>query len=381
MVGVHNLLSGLDPENCSAPPTHSVRGPHTANAAPSLDELLTFLSGCLNSAPLFAATSVIAGHRLSIECDDQLLVREFFTMFGGAGQAPGVFDTSSAIHLNVRAGIRSDFGWFRMSGRNELPIDGHEFSFAVKLDQGTFQTLATNELGWNCFAFRGATTPAFAFRGADCLFALDSTWRRGIIWYLFWRLLRIRSDVIFFHASALGILGEGTIFVGPSGAGKSTTALSLAARGHAFLGDEVAGYVPDRNELIPFLRPVGIKPGPRAMAVAAALPTSLAERIAREGFARIPIENLFPVETANSLPLRRIVFLRGFSARPLLERISPGRAEIAELQPLMSSFLNAPHSRRIFELTKLLSGAKVYQLHPGDPDETADYLEQAFASE
>jgi hypothetical protein len=75
------------------------------------------------------------------------------------------------------------------------------------------------------------------------------------------------------------------------------------------------------------------------------------------------------------------VFLRGFAEQPRLDRISPGRREVVELQPLMSSFLNAPHSRRIFELTRLLSSAKVYQLSLGDPDITAEYLEEAFACE
>jgi hypothetical protein len=79
--------------------------------------------------------------------------------------------------------------------------------------------------------------------------------------------------------------------------------------------------------------------------------------------------------------LRRIVFLRGFAERPSLRRITPGREEIVELQPLMSSFLNASHSRRVFELARLLSTAKVYHLHPGDPDTTAQFVEEAFACE
>ena len=96
---------------------------------------------------------------------------------------------------------------------------------------------------------------------------------------------------------------------------------------------------------------------------------------------RLDVGKLFPVEPPRPVALRRIVFLRGFAERPSLERIEPGRAEIVELQPLMSSFLNAPHSRRVFELTRLLSTARVYQLHPGDPDATAVYLEQEFARE
>jgi hypothetical protein len=268
-----------------------------------------------------------------------------------------------------------------MSGSSDVPIDANEFSFALELDHGTFETLATNQRGWKCIAFRGSDVPAFAFRGHDCLFALTHRWRLSIMWYLFWRLLRLRSDAIFFHASALGICDEGTIFVGPGGAGKSTTALALTARGHNFLSDEVAGYLPATGELIPFRRPVGIKPGPRASAVQRGLTPAITERIERDGFIRVDVNTLFPVQPPRPVPLRRIVFLRGFAERPTLDRISPGRPEIVELQPLMSSFLNAPHSRRIFELTRLLASAKVYQLCPGEPDATAQYLEEVFACE
>jgi hypothetical protein len=268
-----------------------------------------------------------------------------------------------------------------MSGSSDAPVDASEFNFAVELDHGNFEVFAANEPGWKCVAFRGSAVPAFAFRGRDCLFALDHRWRLSIMWYLFWRLLRLRSDAIFFHASALGIYGEGTIFVGPGGAGKSTTALALTARGHNFLSDEVAGYLPATGELMPFRRPVGIKPGPRASAVAHSLTPAIAERIERDGFIRVDVGTLFPVQPPLPVPLRRIVFLRGFAERPALDRISPGRREIVELQPLMSSFLNAPHSQRVFELTRLLASAKVYQLCPGEPDTTAQYLEEAFACE
>ena len=172
-----------------------------------------------------------------------------------------------------------------------------------------FELLPVAESGWKCFAFRGSDVPAFAFRGRDCLFLLEPRWRLCIIWYLFWRLLRIRSDAIFFHASAVSIFGDGTIFVGPAGGGKSTTSTALAARGHNFLSDEVAGYLPKSGELIPFRRPVGIKPGPRSSAVQRGLTPSAAAQIDRDGFLRVDINTLFPVEPPKTVPLRRIVFL------------------------------------------------------------------------
>jgi hypothetical protein len=354
--------------------------PLGAGLRPSLDGLLASLKEREPLAVL-STSAIMADHRITVECDDRSFFSDFFMMFGGPQPTPGRLAFFSDIHLDIRARIDPDFGWFRMSGNNDLPNDGHEFSFAIESELGNFELLSTHEAGWTCVAFRGSNVPALAFHGRDCVFSLDPRWPLCIVWYLFWRLLRIRSDAIFFHASALGMFGEGTIFIGPAGAGKSTTSLALAARGHNFLSDEIAGYIPARGELMPFRRPVGIKPGPRAAAVERGLAPAVAERIDRDGFLRVDIESLFPVQPPKAVPLRRIVFLRGFAKHPSLQRITPGRPEIVELQPLMSSFLNSSHSRRVFELTRMLSSTKVYQLHPGEPDATAMYLEEVFACE
>jgi hypothetical protein len=352
---------------------------------PPYEALLRELMDC-GPGGMFSMQAAMAERRVTIDCDDSSLFPDFFMMFGGAdapasGRTATLSDIPSDIHLDVRAQVHPDFGWFRLSGRNELPFDGLEFEYAINESRGNFAALPVDEPGWKSIGFRDSNEPMFAFRGRDCIFALGPRWRLSIVWFLFWRLLRMRPDAIFFHASALGIFGEGTIFVGPSGGGKSTTSLALAARGHNFLSDEVAAYIPERGELIPFRRPVGIKPGPRSTAVQRGLPASAAAQIERDGFFRIDVNTIFPTDAAREVPLRRVIFLRGFADHPRLERIKPGRQEIVELQPLMSSFLNASHSRRIFELTRLLANAKVYQLNPGDPDETALYLEEAFACE
>ena len=329
--------------------------------------------------PVMSSSVTIAGRTIAIDCDDHELFDEFFTMFGAPEPMRGPFSGIADMHLRIRTPVGRVFGWFQMGGRDELQLDGTEFEFSVNLSSGFFEIFEQPDPSWVCFAFRGAQSPAFAFHERDCLFLLEPRWRSNIMWLLFWRLLRIRADAIFFHASALGIRGQGTIFVGPSGSGKSTTALALAARGHSFLSDEVAGYVPASGELIPFRRPVGIKPGPRSEAVEQGLSPENAAKIARDGFVRFDVNTLFPVEEARPFPLSNIVFLRGFTDRPSLLRIDPGRPEIAELQPLMSSFLNAAHGRRIIELARLLSASNVYELRLGSPDETAAYLERTIA--
>lgn len=298
--------------------------------------------------------------------------------FGGPPPAPGTVDPSADVRLSVRTKLDSRFGWFRFQDNSGTPADAREFTFALT-DRIFVPLDAGNE--WTTFAFPGDTEPVFAFRDDECLFSLSTDWRMSVNWFLLWRLMRIRADAIFFHASALGIDGQGTIFVGPKGGGKSTTALGLAARGHNLLSDEIAGYRPESGELVPFRRPVGIKPGPRSTAVARGLDAESAATIEREGFLRVDVNTLFPAAPPKAVPLRRIVFLRGFRAKPEIARIEPGRSEVAELQPLLSSFLNAAHSRRVFELVRLLSRSNVYRLHPGDPDETAQYLEEVFAHE
>lgn len=344
---------------------------------PCLDDVLTALKDHEPDRTLSSCVRIV-DVEVSADCDDEAFFTEFFKMFGGSRPSERRSIASDDLHLTIRTDVDRKFGWFRVSG-SSLPIDAREFELALM--QGELHRLPAVAGGWVCLAFRGERAPAFAFRGADCLFALDAHWRRSVVLYLFWRVLRIRSDAVFFHAAALGICGQGTIFVGPAGAGKSTTSLALAARGHNFLSDELAGFVPERGALIPFRRPVGIRMGPRASAVSRGLTPDALAQIGRDGFARIDIDAIFPVEGPRMIALRRIVFLRGFAGRPTLQRIVPGRQELIALQPGMSSFLDVSHSRRIFDLTRMLARCKVYQLELGEPDETALYLEEAFARE
>jgi hypothetical protein len=357
----------------------------TAALCFSLDALLAEM--CERDVPArLSASAVLADCRISAMCDDRSFFPEFFLMFGGKPPAAAPADGPADMHLDIHACAHPAFGWFRMSGTNGLPVDGREFTFALEAKRSVFRALPVEEPGWNCLGFRDTDALALAFRGNDCVFALDPQWRRTIMWYLFWRLLRMRSDAIFFHASSIGVAGNGVMFVGPAGGGKTTTALALASRGHDFLGDEIAAYIPENGNLVPFRRPVGVKPGPKPAAVERALASGRLQRVARDqavgrDFVRVDVEELLRVDPPRAVPLRRVVFLRGFAERPSLERIHPGRAEIVELQPLMSSFLNAPHTRRVFELTRLLAAAKVYALRPGAPDDTAAYLEKQFACE
>lgn len=311
-------------------------------------------------------------------------------MFGGPPPQPGVHDPAADLALSIT--VNSDdaalrdaaVGWLHIGdntgGTTTLPFDGAEFAFTTSDDAGHFVQLEDQD-GWSCLAFRGEDEPMYAFRERDCLFRLVPEWRKAVVLLILYRLLRLRADAIFLHAATVGINGAGAIFIGPKGAGKSTTALALTARGHSLLSDEFAGWVPATGELVPFLRPVGIKPGIRARRIDNALTPELHRRIERDGFARVGIETLVPVTTPQPLPLRRVIFLAPFEETPRLERIEPGRHDVAMLQPILSSFINASHRQRIFELVRMLSSTRVYRLHPGLPDATADHLQEVFENE
>jgi len=170
------------------------------------------------------------------------------------------------------------------------------------------------------------------------------------------------------------------LLIGPKGAGKSTTTLSLAARGHRFLGDECGAYVPASRSLLPFRRPVGIKPGPRSSAIANALPG--AQRVVTgEGFVRVSLDELMPVDSSpDAAPLDSVIFLRGFRDEAVLTRIDAGRDEIAAMQPIAGSFINAAGTRRVFQLVDMLAHTRVFALNPADPDRTARTIEEVVSS-
>ena len=53
---------------------------------------------------------------------------------------------------------------------------------------------------------------------------------------------------------------------------------------------------------------------------------------------------------------------------------------MALLQPFAASLVNAPATRRVFEMARLLAGAEVFGLSPGEPDATAACVEGALAA-
>jgi hypothetical protein len=334
------------------------------------------------AAPLLEGVFWPAGVALRLEIDDASLLDEVALVLGR--QAPPS-DLTAAPQVAARVRTRGGpdgVGHLAFAAGSAHLGTPEDFHLGFSAPGFPFRPIASPDPGWTVVAFRDDPAPVFWMKGPDCLFRLGAHWRAELALFLFNRLLRARADAIFFHAAAVGLAGGGVMLLGPRGAGKSTLALALASRGHAFLGDDTACYLPGSGELVPFPRSPGIRPGPRAAAIDRAL-AGLGQDPDRS--VRLPVGTLLPAAPAGpagpagSVPLRAVVYLRSFAPSPRLERIVPGRDEVAALQPFTGSLVNAPATRRVFEMVRLLSAVAAYGLHPGEPDETAERLEEALA--
>ena len=345
----------------------------------SLDDVILEWEGS-PPAPRRKALFHLGQVLLDLDTDDRALVDELSSVLG----APREDGPDSHVHARLEARVRARGGPDRF-GHLKLEIADKEAQGPAELMMGLGSVDFPFELveaapAWTSLAFRGQAAPMFSLRGDDCLFALVPGWRRAVTLLLLQRLMRVRRDAIFFHAASVAIAGRGALIVGPKGAGKSTLALALATRGHGLLGDEHACYVPARHELVAFRRPVGIKPGPRARTSDDALARAGRDPD-RDGMMRVPVEELLPAAAAapGPVPLHAVVFLRGFGDAARLDRVEPGREELAALQPVASSFANAASTERVFQLVRLLSRAAVFHLRAGLPDDTAALVESVLA--
>lgn len=315
-------------------------------------------------------TLTLLGVSMELCSDDARFVEEFVTIFGGRDDTsvPRVACFSVTVES---ASDRPGFG--RLSATGDELADPAAFLAGFSSPTVPLWQVPAPEPGWTALALGDSPEPVFLFKGEECRFRRVERWRRIVSHFLFLRMLRLRTDALFFHAASVAIAGRGALLLGPKGAGKSTTALALAARGHQFLGDETACYLPASGELVPFRRPVGIKPGPQSSAVAAAL-ARLLPPADEEGLRRVPIEALMPVLPASPARLFAVVFLSGFGLRPELSSIRAGREELSAMQPIATAAGSA--TRRVFEMVRLIGSLQCYRLVAGDPDETARLLER-----
>jgi hypothetical protein len=197
-----------------------------------------------------------------------------------------------------------------------------------------------------------------------------------------------QKDTLFLHAASVGVAGSGALIFAPSFGGKSTTALALALRGHAFLGDDVAAVRLSARELLPFPKSAGIRDGP--------LFSVLAERLrsCRQTYAPgrhrilrrlVRVSDLFPWSTSGPLPLRFAFLLDGFGNAAKITPFEPKLGELRRLRSMvvmdtMSSWGMSPGRDLMLLLTvlRLLSELRCFLVEHGSPEQTASLIERTI---
>lgn len=337
---------------------------------PSVLEILSGDSSVRRTpAPALSATEFqIAGVSLVVETDDAAFTAEFTRLFGGPANDGGA--PVARLRATVAAGADAGRGHIEIEG--DALADGPAFLLQFASQTVPFVELpATSGESW--IGIEGIEQPLFIFQGSTCSFLKGARWRRIVAHFLFLRALRLRSDLLFFHAASVRIGDRGILLVGPKGTGKTTLSLAIAGAGHDLLGDETAAFEPATGLLLPMRRPASIKPGIRSRLVDERL-TAAAEVADEDGVMHVAPSRLFGESMPQTAPLRAVVFLEGFAAAPRIDAVTAGRDELASMQPLRcSGLLDAP-SRNVLAMIRLLNGVRCYRLRAGDPDATANLM-------
>ena len=194
----------------------------------------------------------------------------------------------------------------------------------------------------------------------------------------------VQKDVLFLHSASFGVAGAGGLLVGFGQAGKSTTALALAARGNAFLGDDLAAVRTASRELLPFPKTMRLRPGPYVGSLERRLRETRHTAAAGDDgpCTYVSMGDLFPASVGRALPLRFAFLLDGFGARPRLTPYRPGIADAKRLRAAIS--LSIPcwglspgrDLMRFLALVNLLSQVDCYLLELGSPEDSASAIEE-----
>jgi len=238
---------------------------------------------------------------------------------------------------------------------------------------------------WQLFAHKSDPSRAVvAACGSRLVFDRATPWQTTIAHYFLSHVMRLQTGIFFFHGATVSIGDNGVLLSGSKGAGKSTLSLALAARGHGFLGDEIACI--DRNSglVLPFPRAVSIRHGPQAQAVLAYLTTNRVDsEILPDGSSRMrtPVSKMFPAAAARQVPLTHAFFMNPLAQVPSVEPIAFSLEHLPLLAPLHATVTAIAPGERTIGLLRLFSRIRCYMLAPGGtPDQTAELIENIVES-
>jgi hypothetical protein len=315
--------------------------------------------------------------RLELDSDDEPLNLRFRQIYPeGHVDAEGGRNGPLRVRCTVRSIDEPDVAAIAFEDPEDL--DAVEFCRTLFPDRNYIPGPPAAP-GWQTISLADRPLdPLLAMKGRFALVDRRQVWQPFIANLAVNRVLRLQRNMLFFHAASVRVGDRGIMLVGGKGSGKTTTSLTLASRGHGFLGDEVAAVRTDTREMLPFRRAASIRAGIRTSRVTQRLADGgYPAETFPDGSARVlaNVADLFPDATASPARLESVFFLRRFAPRPAVEQFAFGLENFQLLTPLACSMWGVPTGLRMLQISRMLSEVNCYHLDPGSPDETAELLE------
>ncbi len=268
------------------------------------------------------------------------------------------------------------------------PVDGFGTALALlehPVGRPLFAEAALPAAGWRLITRTGSGVPLVAARGGLLLIDTSAAPDGFLPDLLLSPVLATQREFLFVHAASIAIGGAGLLLIGKSGSGKTTTVLTLAARGHGYLGDDMAALHAESAMLLPLRRTAHLRPGPHTRALAPHVETGRWDPPHADGQPRLPLRvtDLFPGRASARVPLRRVLFLRRFAAEPAIEPFQVDGTARGSLAPLaLNNALwlawGTTPPRRLLQFMlfmRLLTRVRCAWLDVGGIEATADLIE------
>jgi len=266
-------------------------------------------------------------------------------------------------------------------------ICGHDYALDPSVIEGLLTQTRLVAAGdrlhpqWRVFAYANEPScPVLASRPGRIVISKRMPWQMLAAHYFLYHVMRSQQDMVFLHGASVAIGKRGVFLGGAKGAGKSTVSLALAARGHGFLGDEVAAIHAQTGVLMPFRRAVSMRAGPQARAVSEYVSSRRpAHETLPDGTVRIrmSMSEIFPQAAPREVPLTDAILFCGFAASPRIERFSLSRRDMGLLGTLPATTAAPGAASKLLDLINVFSRTRCYKVVVGGtPDEMADVVER-----
>jgi hypothetical protein len=327
-------------------------------------------------SPEFCDWYLVVDALLGIESEDLRFRRRFAQLYGEFVSSPHQFHGVQRLNCRVQVIERMPAHLVTFTASKEAGIV--DFILDVYRDRGYVEMHDVPE-GWRCIGLAGADRPLLAANGSYVFVSASQPWQELIATCATNWVMRMQRETLFFHAATVGIGDAGVLIAGGKGAGKSTLSMALGARGHTFLGDEVAAVRTKTLEVCQFRRAVSIRPGPQSPWVEKVLkdrPTVTEQFPDGTTRRRAAVQDLFPHRHQRSVPLRWVFFLRGFDQNPRAEAFTPRTSDLGLLTPMPGTLWGVSPAKLLVQVAQLLSKVNCCFLRPGLPEETAELVER-----